>query len=55
MSDPSREVVEACVTALSSAESYSMREKVLAVIRMYEDMKRIERLAKKVAKGGSRG
>jgi hypothetical protein len=43
VSDPSKQVIEACVTALCGAESQGLREKVLAVIRAYDDAKRIER------------
>jgi hypothetical protein len=46
MSDPSKEVVEACITALCGAESQGPREKVLAVIRTYEDLRRRDREAR---------
>lgn len=40
MKDPSKEVVAACISALCGAERLGLREKVLAVIRTYEDMRR---------------
>lgn len=43
-------VMEACVTALCSAESGSLHDKVKAVIDAYEDYRRIERLTKKARK-----